>query len=99
MADKTNISVIWGQATGLRYSDPDALALRVGTNVLGSGFSARLMANVRDKEGLTYGIGSYVSGDTYNDGDWRISANFAPALLDKGLASAKRQLDAGYKDG
>lgn len=99
MPEKTNVTVVWGQTTGLRYSDPDTLALRVATSVLGSGFSARLMANVRDKEGLTYGIGSYVSGDTFVDGDWRIQANFAPALLEKGLASTKRQLLAWYQEG
>jgi zinc protease len=99
MPDKTNITVVWGQTTGLRYSDPDTLALRVGTSVFGSGFSARLMANVRDKEGLTYGIGSFVSGDTFVDGDWRIQANFAPALLEKGLASTQRQLTAWYQEG
>jgi zinc protease len=99
MAEKTNVSVVWGQTTSLRYNEPDTLALRVGTAILGSGFTGRLMANVRDKEGLTYGIGSYVSGDTFVDGDWRISANFAPAMLEKGVESAKRQLTAWYRDG
>lgn len=99
MSEKTNISIIWGQSTGLRYADTDALALRVGTAALGSGFTGRLMANVRDKEGLTYGIGSYVGGDTYVDGDWRISGNFSPELLEKGLASTKRQLTAWYSEG
>jgi zinc protease len=99
MADKANVSVIWGQATQLRYADPDTLALRVGTNIFGSGFTGRLMANVRDKEGLTYGIGSYVGNDTYVDGDWRIEASFAPAMLDKGIASTQRQLTSWYGDG
>jgi zinc protease len=99
MPDKTNVTVMWGQATRLRYGDPDALALRVGTAVLGSGFTGRLMANVRDKEGLTYGIGSYVTNDSFVDGDWRIQANFAPALLDKGIASTKRQLTEWYQNG
>lgn len=57
------------------------------------------MANVRDKEGLTYGIGSYVAGDTFVDGDWRISGNFAPEMLEKGIASTKRQLTAWYSEG
>ena len=65
----------------------------------GSGFTGRLMANVRDKEGLTYGIGSYVAGDTFVDGDWRIEGNFAPALLEKGIASTKRQLTEWYGKG
>lgn len=47
-----------GQPSGLRYSDPDYQALRLGTAILGDGFTGRLMANVRDKEGLTYGVGS-----------------------------------------
>ena len=99
MPEKTNISIIWGQSTGLRYGDTDTLALRVGTAALGSGFTGRLMANVRDKEGLTYGIGSYVAGDTFVDGDWRISGNFAPEMLEKGIASTKRQLTAWYTEG
>jgi zinc protease len=92
MPEKTNVSVIIGQPTRLKYADPDAIALRVATRILGSGFTGRLMANVRDKEGLTYGIGAAVGNDTYVDGDWRIEGNFAPALLDKGIASTRRQL-------
>lgn len=101
MADKPNVTVIIGQSSGLRYRDPDALALRVGTAALGSGFTGRLMANVRDKEGLTYGIGAGISGtsDAFADGEWRIEANFAPQLLDKGMASTQRELDSWYKDG
>jgi len=99
MPEKASVTVILGQPTGLRYGDTDTLALRVGTAALGSGFTGRLMANVRDKEGLTYGIGSYVSGDTFIDGDWRIEGNFAPALLEKGLDSTKRVLTDWYTSG
>jgi len=99
MADKTNVTLLWGQATQLRYGEPDALALRIGTAALGSGFTGRLMANVRDKEGLTYGIGSFISNDTFVDGDWRIQANFAPDLLAKGIASTKRQLVEWHQKG
>lgn len=99
MADKPNVSVIIGQTTGLKYSDPDALALRVGTTVLGSGFASRLMGTVRDKEGLTYGIGSSMSGDAFTDGAWRISANFAPNLLEKGMSSTQRELTSWYSAG
>ena len=99
MADKPNVSVIMGQADGLRYTDPDALPLRVATTILGSGFTGRLMATVRDQEGLTYGIGARVGNDTFADGDWLISANFAPNLLEKGLASTRRELKAWYEKG
>jgi zinc protease len=99
LTDKPSVSVIIGQPTGLRYKDPDALALRVGTAILGSGFTGRLMGIVRDKEGLTYNIGAGMSDDSIVDGRWDISASFAPALLDKGLASTRRELDRWWKDG
>jgi zinc protease len=100
MADKTSVSVVMGQSTGLKYSDPDYQALRLATAVLGgSGFSGRLMQTVRDKEGLTYGIYSNTSNDTFSDGDWKITATFAPALLEKGLASTKQQLASWYEKG
>jgi zinc protease len=99
MPGKTSVSVVMGQPSGLQYSDPDYQAVRIATAILGSGFTGRLMANVRDKEGLTYGIGSSLSSDTFTDGDWRLTATFAPALLDKGIASAKRQLTTWFNDG
>lgn len=99
MADKTSVSVALGQASGLRYNDPDYQALRVATAILGSGFTGRLMANVRDREGLTYDVGARLANDTFNAGDWKITASFAPALLEKGLASTRRQLQLWYDDG
>lgn len=99
MADKPSVSITLGQATNLKYTDPDTLALRVGTAILGSGFTGRLMANVRDREGLTYGISSAVAGDTFNGGDWRITATFAPELLQKGLESTRRQLNTWHREG
>jgi len=99
LADKPSVSVIIGQPTGLRYKDPDALALRVGTAILGHGFTGRLMGTVRDKEGLTYNIGAGMAEDSIADGSWDISASFAPALLTKGIASTRRELDKWWKDG
>jgi zinc protease len=99
LRDKPSVSVILGQATGLKYRDPDALALRVGTAILGHGFTGRLMGTVRDKEGLTYNIGAGVVEDTIADGAWDISASFAPALLDKGAASTRRELQKWWSDG
>ena len=100
MPDKTSVSVVMGQTTGLKYSDPDYQALRVGTAVLGgSGFSGRLMQVVRDKEGLTYGVYATTSNDTFTDGDWKINATFGPSLLEKGIASTTRELRTWYEQG
>jgi len=99
LPEKTSVSVILGQATGLKYRDPDTLALRVGTAILGRGFTGRLMGTVRDREGLTYNIGAAVSEDTIADGAWEISASFAPALLEKGVAATRRELLKWWSDG
>lgn len=99
MPDKPSVSVVLGQASGLRYSDPDYQALRVGTSILGGGFSTRLMSTVRNEEGLTYGIYSSLDHDTFSDGDWSIEATFAPQNLEQGLASTKRQLAKWVEQG
>jgi zinc protease len=99
LADKPSVTVILGQATGMRYNDPDMLALRVGTAILGRGFTGRLMNTVRDKEGLTYNIGATLGDDSIADGAWDISASFAPALLAKGVESTRRELLKWWKDG
>lgn len=99
MPDKTSVSIVWGQPSGLRYSDPDYQAIRTATAIFGSGFTGRLMANVRDREGLTYGIGSTMAQDAFSDGEWRIVATFAPEKLEEGLASTKRQLTLWHDQG
>ena len=96
---KPSVTVLLGQATGLKFRDPDTLALRVGTAIFGRGFTGRLMGTVRDKEGLTYNIGAGVSDDSLNYGEWAISASFAPVLLDKGITSTRRELDKWWSDG
>lgn len=46
---------------GIRSDDPDYFAAVLLNEVLGGGrFSARLMTEVREKRGLTYGIGTYL---------------------------------------
>jgi len=99
LADKPSVTVLLGQASGLHYSDPDNLALRVGTAILGRGFTGRLMGTVRDKEGLTYNIGASMGDDSIVDGVWEVSASFAPALLSKGVESTRREVAKWWKDG
>lgn len=99
LADKASVTVLYGQASGLRYSDPDNLPLRLGTAILGRGFTGRLMSAVRDKEGLTYNIGAGMSEDSIVDGGWEISASFAPALLSKGVESTRREVSNWWQDG
>ena len=53
---------------GLPMEDPDYFAAFVANHVLGGGgFSARLMDEIRDKRGLTYGVWSQISNQLYGD--------------------------------
>ena len=100
MPGKTSVSVVFGQPSGLRYNDPNYQPLNMATSVLGSGFfSARLLDVIRQREGLTYGIGANLSADTFADGSWAIRATFAPELLEKGMASTLRELRRFHSEG
>ncbi len=53
--------VLVGQP-GIKRSDPDYFALTLGNHILGGGgFASRLMQEIREKRGLTYGVYSYFS--------------------------------------
>jgi len=55
-------TVIFGHI-GIPREDPDFFAAFILNETLGGGrFTARLMSEVREKRGLTYGIGSYLVG-------------------------------------
>jgi len=99
IADKPSVTVIIGQADGLRLSDPDRVALGLATSVLGGGFSAHLMHVVRDQKGLTYGIYAFAYGDSFTDGGWSIRATFAPSLLSQGLEASRSVLKDWYEHG
>ena len=57
----TQTHILVGQP-GMKRGDPDYFALYVGNHILGgSGFSSRMMKNIRDKRGLAYSSYSYFS--------------------------------------
>jgi len=99
LPDKASVTVAIGQPSFVRQSDADWIPLTVGTDVLGSGFISRLMGNVRDREGLTYGINAKMDEDTYRDGSWCVIGTFAPSLLDQGLASTRREIENWWQNG
>jgi len=59
--------VVFGHA-GIPREDPDFFAAFLLNEVMGGGrFTARLMSEVREKRGLTYGIGTYLVGRDHAD--------------------------------
>ena len=54
-------SVILFAQRGIDRTDPDFFAAHVLNQILGGGFNARLMQELREKRGLTYGIGTWLA--------------------------------------
>lgn len=53
---------IWVGQPGIARSSPDFFPIIVGNHILGgSGFTSRLMQEIREKRGLTYGVFSFFS--------------------------------------
>jgi zinc protease len=72
----------------------------LGIYILGGNFSARLMQTVRDKQGLTYGIGSSIAGVSFGaDGYWSIWGTFAPDIINKGIKATKEQINLWFNKG
>lgn len=94
MPDRSNVNVVMGHALGIRRGDDDYLPLYVGNYVLGGNFSARLMAQVRDEQGLTYGIGSSLVGvSTTHDGHWEVDVTLSQDRLDEGVAATRAEVE------
>ena len=59
--------VIFGHG-GIRYDDPDFFAASILNEIFGGGrFTSRLMTEVREKRGLTYGIGTGLSSAQHSE--------------------------------
>jgi zinc protease len=100
MPGKTSTVLDLGLAVNIKRTDPDYYPLMFGVDVFGGGtFMARLMSIVRDDEGLTYGIYSWLSKDIFCNGQWNVQGTFAPQLLAKGTESTIRELKRWVKDG
>ncbi|MTH78145.1 M16 family metallopeptidase [Paracoccus aestuariivivens] len=65
--DSPQTVVSFAQA-GLPMSDPDYFAAYVADHILGGGgFSSRLMDQIREKRGLTYGVGTGLANGVYGE--------------------------------
>jgi zinc protease len=98
--DKANIDVFMGGAISLMYEDPLFLPLNVVSDMLGGGFAAHLMQTVRERDGLTYGIYSRLSGfDVGVEGSFIVAATFSPELYEKGVTVTKKEIQKFFSEG
>ncbi|MFT4604846.1 MAG: zinc protease [Rhodothermales bacterium] len=100
IADRDNLEVRWGHAMPIKRLDDDFLPAYMASFILGGNFSARLMNEVREKRGLTYGIGSGLRGlDSRYDGMWRMHVTLSQDNLDRGIKATEEVVRAFRADG
>ncbi len=77
--DKANAVLRAGMLLRLRDDDPDYPALLLGNYLLGGSSDSRLTRRVREKEGLSYSVGSFLSADSFSErGSFGVFAIYAP---------------------
>jgi len=80
--------------------DPDFAAMVLANYMFGGSGSSRLFKRIRDKEGLSYGIGSQFEAPTKDDGgSFGVFAIAAPQNTPKVEASFKDELARTLKEG
>ena len=87
--EKASVDVLLGLAAPLRRSSEDFYAAMLANNALGqSTLSSRLGLQVRDKEGLTYGINSSFHSPSLAAGAWYIGVSVNPLNVERAISSA-----------
>jgi len=100
--DKENAVFLARENIDMRDDDPDYPALYVADYILGggAGFDSRLMSRIRQKEGLSYGVGSELSvGSEDRAGAWSAYAIAAPQNMARVEAALKEEIARALKDG
>ena len=99
--DKENAFFIAGLVAPIRDDDPDYPALVLGNYMLGGGFlNSRLATRIRQKEGISYSVGSgFSAGALDKRGSFTAFAIYAPQNLPRLEAAFREELERARKEG
>ncbi len=99
--DKANAFFVAGFNLKIRDDNPDYPSLLLGNYMLGGGFlNSRLAARIRQKDGLSYGVGSGITISALDEyGRFTANAIYAPPNVEKLEAAFKEEIARMLKDG
>lgn len=100
--DKANAFFYAMQPISISSDDADYPAFILGNYILGGGFlNSRLATRIRQKEGISYGVGSGANADYFdrNSGALMAYAIYAPENVEKLEAAFKEELEKVVKEG
>ena len=91
--DKANAVLRAGMLLRLRDDNPDYPALLLANYVLGGSSDSRLTRRIREKEGLSYSVGSSLAADSfYERGSFGVFAIYAPQNRAKVEAAMEEEI-------
>ena len=99
--DKANAFFMAGLNLNVQDTDPDYAALVLGNYMLGGGFlNSRLATRVRQKEGLSYGVGSQFQASSLDrNGIFFVNAIYAPENAQRLEAAIREELTRAVAEG
>jgi zinc protease len=98
--DKANAMLVAGMNLKISDEHADYPALVLGNYLLGGGMNSRLFTRIRQKEGLSYGVGAFFSAGPKDEaGMFQGMAIAAPQNVPKVEAAFKEEVARALKDG
>ncbi len=99
--DKANAMFLAGQNIKVNVNDADYPALVLGNYILGGGFlNSRLATRIRQKEGISYGISSWLqAGDVEKVGRFGVYAIYAPENRERLEKAFREEIQRMLTDG
>ncbi|SFC84211.1 M16 family metallopeptidase [Spirosoma endophyticum] len=99
--DKANAFMVAGVNIPLRDDDPDYPALVLGNYMLGGGFlNSHLAVRIRQKEGISYSVGSQVSANPLDKtGMFMTYAIYNPENAERLEKAFREEMDKAVKEG
>jgi zinc protease len=98
--DKANAVYRAGMNLKVRDDNPDFPALVLGNYMLGGSGDSRLYKRVREKEGLSYSVGSFLSASAQDPvGEFGLSAIYAPQNRARLEQIVREEVDRALRDG
>jgi zinc protease len=98
--DKPNAVFMAGMTMHLTDSDPDYAAMIFANTMIGGGSQSRLWQRIREKDGLSYGVSSNISGGAKDDfGQFLVQAIANPGNVAKVEADFKDEMTKMLNEG
>ncbi len=98
--DKANATYRAAMNLKLRDDDPDYAALLLGNRLLGEGSDSRLVKRIRERDGISYSVGSYLSASSFDKrGVFGIYAISAPQNRGRLESGVREELQKALADG